>query len=251
MTTGEWDGTYTDSLNIRTSGSVSGSRLHQESVALLGNEFIVRRSKPTVNRMTLSSTTLVSGIDQDLYRFWIGADAAGSIAIHAIPFDVSGTGVTLSNFRLRRGSTDLASSDCLIVDETGANLSGGSLTVDPGDAHRVVVLFPREQIITSGNVYTLHATTSGVVAAGDSVSFSFRRTSTGATGYLLDDPIHSSLDTSAWGSPGTGSVIAAGFIWSDLSEVPHSDNYGCCGGSRDWTDGHLVEDLTQTQTLSR
>lgn len=218
---------------------------------MYGNEFVVRRTKPTVTRQSLASTMLANGLDQDLYRFQVSADVAGSIGIHSIAFNVSGTGVTLSNFRLRKGSTDMSLSDCLIVDETATNLSGGSLTIDPTDTHRVVIWFLNEETVTgSGNVYTLHATTSGVVA-GDSVSFAFHRTSTGATGYLLDDPIHSALDVSPWGSAGTVPPIAAGFIWSDLSEVPHSDFYGCCGGSRDWTDGLYIEDLTQTQTLSR
>ncbi|MCE9586530.1 hypothetical protein K8R04_04420 [Candidatus Uhrbacteria bacterium] len=218
---------------------------------IYGNEFQIRKTRPTVTRLSLSTTTLSNGTDQDLYRFQVSADAAGSIGIHSISFDVSGTGVTLSNFRLRKGSTEMSLTDCLIVDETAANLSGGSLVVDPTDTHRVVIWFLNEQTVTgSGNVYTLHATPSGVVA-GDSVSFNFHRTSTGATGYLLDDPIHSALDTSAWGSPRTGTVIAAGFIWSDFSEVPHSDFYGVGGGSRDWTDGLYIEDLTQTQTLSR
>jgi hypothetical protein len=117
---------------------------------------------------------------------------------------------------------------------------------------RVIVTFVGDaNVFGSGNVYTLHATVGGTVSSGDAISLAFHRTGTGATGYLVADPSGETLDTSPWSSPLTGAVIEAGFIWSDLSEVPHFADSGTAGGSRDWTDGLYVEDLAQTQTLIR
>ena len=134
----------------------------------------------------------------------------------------------------------------------GNNLEAGAISFSSGVSHRLIIVFhdDGETVTGGGSSYTLQAVPSDV-HAGDTISLTFHRTLNGSTGYLLDDPIHSALDVSPWGSAGTVPPIAAGFIWSDLSEVPHSDFYGCCGGSRGWTDGLYIEDLTQTQTPSR
>ncbi len=253
---GEWDVNYTGSYNVRMTGVVSGNRLYTAGVRTLGNEFIIRKSKPTVTRETLATTTLTNGLSQDLYRFQVSADTAGSVAIHSIAFNaVSGGDVTLTGFGLRRGSLLMDTSEYDIVDEFGGNLEAGAISFfTGGPEHRIIIVFRNdgETVSGSGNVYTLQATPSDVDAS-DSISLTFHRTSTGSTGYLADDPVHSSLNVSPW-CPASGCVVAAGFIWSDLSEVPHSDlPYDVSGGSgsRDWTDGYLVEDLTQTQTLTR
>ncbi|QQR60357.1 hypothetical protein IPH19_02985 [Candidatus Uhrbacteria bacterium] len=220
---------------------------------MYGNEFVVRRTKPTVTRQSLSTTTLADGSSQDLYRFQVSADSAGSVSFHSIAFTAISSGdLTFSGFGLRRGSTLMNTADYDIVDEYANNLEAGAISFSSGVSHRLIIVFhdDGETVTGSGSSYTLQAVPSDV-HAGDTISLTFHRTLNGSTGYLLDDPIHSALDVSPWGSAGTVPPIAAGFIWSDLSEVPHSDFYGCCGGSRDWTDGLYIEDLTQTQTLSR
>lgn len=232
---------------------ISTATGHANFGAIYGNEFQIRKSKPTITRQALATTNLSNGGSQDMYKLQASADLAGSIAMHQIPFDVVGgySEFTLQNFGLRKGPLPMSPSDYSIVDETGADLTIGTLIVSPTTSHLVIIRFLHEQTITgSGNVYTLYATPGGVVF-GDSVSFSFHRTETGATGYLTNDPLASSLDTSAYGSPESGLVVPAGFIWSDNSEIPHSDSRGTLGGSRDWTDGRYVDDLTQTQTLTR
>src|SRR5688572_12978970 len=215
---------------------------------LQSNEFIIRKTRPTVTRQTLSSTTLGNRIDQDLYKLQVSADSAGSVGLHTIvsTFNpVCSSTVSFDNFRIRREATDLPFSDYQIVDAFGRDVRSGSVSLSPTDPnHRVAVVFNYEQIVSgSGNVYTLHATTRDA-DSGDVVEIYFdRSTGSGATGYLPVDPLHYSLDFSPWGAPGSGFIGTASFIWSDLSETPHSDFYGTGGGSRDWTDLLYVEDL--------
>jgi hypothetical protein len=120
-----------------------------------------------------------------------------------------------------------------------------------------IVIHLNETVTGSGNVYTLVGTPDGFVA-GDSISTTFSRLSDDRvlTGYLFGTWTSTSTDTaldmSPYGAPySTRDIRAAGLIWSDLSEVPHGAAFGRDGGSRDWTNGFLVEDLTQTQTLTR
>jgi hypothetical protein len=234
-------------------GLISSTLIGTTFDAIYGNEFQIRKSKPTITSQTLSTTTLSNGSSQDCYKFQGSADSAGSVSFHSVPFNAVSNGeLTLSNFGLRKGSSLMDTADYDIVDELGNNLEAGTVSFSTGEVHWVIIVFRNdgETVSGSGNTYTLFATPSGV-DAGDAVSFTFHHTGNGSTGYLLNDPAHSSLDTSAWGFPETGPVVEAGFIWSDLSELPHSNLTGIAGGSRDWTDGRYIEDLTQTTTLSR
>jgi hypothetical protein len=226
VTTGDWDVNYAGSINVRTTGVVSGDRLYVAGTSILGNEFVVRRSKPTVTRQTLSTTNIANGTDQDLYRFQASADSAGSVGIAGFRFrmSIAGSG-TVSAPRIRRGSSDVT--DAVVT----------------FDGPYVIVTFATEQFITgSGSVYTLHALVDGF-SIGDTISTSFHRDLAGtiATGYVGPGL---TLDTD------TASLLT-GFLWSDLSEVPHSSAFRSAGGSMDWTNDVYVEDLTQTQTLTR
>ncbi|MEI7512029.1 MAG: hypothetical protein WCK01_01050 [Candidatus Uhrbacteria bacterium] len=225
---GEWDTSYTSMLNMRITGAASGDRIYANGPARMGNDFIVRRTKPVVTRQALSTTTLSNGSDQDLIRFQVSADSAGAIGVMGFRFRmyVTGSG-TVSSLRVRRGSSDLPASDVTVT----------------YDGTYVVIAFTSEQTIAgSGNVYTLHGMVNGFIA-GDSISTSFYRDSTNTqiTGYVGSDAMVS----------GTIGSIMAGMLWSDMSEIPHSPATMALGGSMDWTNETLVEDMTQTQVLSR
>lgn len=260
--TGNWSADYSGMFNARVVGLASGDLVYSAGTATVGNAFVIRKSKPTVTRQALSTTTLSNGSSQDLYRMQVSADSAGSVAVKKISFDFSKTGVTtLSNFRVRKGSTDMPLASYAIADDT---LNDLTITTIPGvtTAGRIVVTFVNEETITgSGNVYTLYATPAASVA-GDTVSIAPTRNIAGSivTGYLEGtvivggsgtltndglDMTGANLDTD-----NDGTADAAGtFVWSDLSEVPHS--YATPGSSFDWTNDVYVEDLTQTQSLSR
>ncbi|MBP6944519.1 hypothetical protein KBD61_01480 [Patescibacteria group bacterium] len=272
ITTGDdaWDSNYNDKMNVRAVGIGSGNLVYATSssmgATLSGNTFVVRKSKPTVTQQALSTTTLVSGQQMDLYKFQVSADSAGSVTLKKVTFAVSvstttGSSLTLSNFRIRKGSTEVPIADVIITDGVGTNIEAGDFgaaTTTP----RVVVSFTNssgggeEGISGSGTVYTLVATTAGPIVAGDQVTTSIDRSgdiSAGnVTGYLTStysgSLVGPNLDTAI--APGA-TVSGASFIWSDQSEIPHSDQVGASGGSRDWTNGYLVDDLTRSQSLTR
>lgn len=271
----QWTSSYLDKMNVRAVGNESGTLIYATSssmgsTALSGNSFVVRKSKPTVTRQALSTTTLASGQSMDLYKFQVSADAAGAVALKKVTFNVSvststGSGLTLSNFRVRRGSTTLASSAATITNRQGDDLYAGNFNTshaaNTSTAGLVVVVFTSEETISgSGNVYTLAADVSGSVLTGDQVSTSLTRSHDTATvsGYLTSSAFNGSGASGLIGpnintdvAPGSGTTSTADFIWSDISEIPHSDAAGSSNGSRDWFNGYLVDDLTQSVTISK
>jgi hypothetical protein len=261
--TGEWDSNYDNQYNLRATGAASGERVYATSTTDLtgtsGNTFVLRKTKPTVTRQALSTTTLSSGT-MDLYKFQVSADSAGAVALKKFAFSYSKNAgsYTLSSFRLRRGSSDMALSDIAIVSDSitgNEDLEAGVGLAAASTTGQIVVSFTNEETISgSGNVYTLYATIGGSVAASDTISFSFVRVgnTTVVTGFLEDDIVSGekapNIDT-ATNPDGTADVKGT-FLWSDQSEVPHSSVVGVTS-SRDWTNDVYVEDLTQTQVLSR
>ncbi len=271
VTSGEWNSSYNDKANLRVTGAASGERVYATSTnmtgGVVGNTFYAHKSVPTVQRQSLSTATLAAG-QMDVYKAQVSADGAGSIALKRISFNVSattssGSSMTLGNFRIRRGSSDISTSDVVIVNQYGTDLESGNITTTANTSTQqiVSVTFSGEETISgSGNVYTLYATVGGTVASGDTVSVSLARTgsstvTTALGGYLTDTVsttgnfVGPNVQTGA--TPGTGTVYAAWFAWSDLSEVPHYSNSSGSNVSRDWYDDYLVEDLTASQSLSR
>ena len=249
---GEWDAAYAGDLNVRLIGSASGDRLYAASGANInGNSFVVRKTKPTVTRQALSSTTLVDG-SNDLYKLQISADAAGSVAVKKLTFTVTNSGVDLNNFRIRKGSTDININDVVITDEAGNDLEGVALY---GGSNVIVSFVNEETISGAGSVYTLAANVAGA-GSGDSVSASLTRDLAQpiVSGYItagafggFEGPNLDAVPYATIAAAGASDTVGH-FIWSDNSEVPHS---AALSTSRDWTNDTYVEDLTQSQTLTR
>lgn len=258
-TTGNWDSNYAGMFNVRAVGLASGDIVYATGADTVGNNFVVRKTKPTVTRLTLSTTTLANGTNQDLYKFRVSADSAGRVTVKKIVFDFSKNGTTFSmaNFRIRKGSTDMALADyAIVMGDSGADLEAGSIPAATTTGRIAVIFTNEESVEGSGNDYTIYATPSGSVA-GDTFSLSFTRdlTQTVTTGYLADGVVGSTvapnIDTAA--APDNAADVVGYFVWSDDSEVPHSASFGSgtATSSRDWTNDVYVEDLTQTQTLTR
>jgi hypothetical protein len=251
---GVWDASYAGRLNLRFRGMLSGDRMTAAGPELVGNEFVIRRTKPTITRQTLSTTTIANGTDQDLYRFQVSADAAGPIEIARIGMimEINSEAGRVCNLRLRRGGIEMNPADYSI---SGPMFWG---TERCWSAGRLPVIIRSNQTVSgSGNSYTVFGTSEGFVA-GDTISVTFSRLADDSilTGYLRSFWASTStdigLDLSPYGAPdSTRDARTASLIWSDLSEVPHSAMFGRDGGSRDWTNGYLIEDLTQVQTLTR
>ncbi|MEK7473200.1 MAG: hypothetical protein AAB668_00510 [Patescibacteria group bacterium] len=265
LQTGDWNSNYASQLNILANGQASGDRLYATTTAgsnkgTSGNQFVLRKSKPVVARQALSTTTLTAGLDTDLYKFQVSADSAGSVALKKISFSWSkgdsNSSLNFQNLRLRKGTTDIASGDLTITSATSINYYAGGPALGETSGTIVIVFTNEETVSGSGSVYTLHGTINGTVDSGDSLSFNFRRNglATPITGYLSTYPlagvVGSNIDVGTTPLAGAPTVVGT-FVWSDLSEVPHSYASGTDSGSRDWTEDLHVEDLTQQSTLSR
>lgn len=225
---------------------------------IYGNEFVIRRSKPTFTRLPLTTSRILNGEDQDLYRFQVSADSAGSIGLRAVRLDIGVTSAVgrVCNVRIRRGPTELSrTTDYFLRD----GRMGGSESCWSMSSGTILVYFRNEETVTgSGNAYTIFGTPEGFVA-GDSIATTLVGDDGDdgfVTGYIGGlGGFGQSIDTSPWGTPSStcNGDTGASLIWSDLSEVPHIAAIPCgdaSRGSRDWTNGYLIEDLTQTQILS-
>ncbi|MCC6564095.1 hypothetical protein IT087_04355 [Candidatus Uhrbacteria bacterium] len=127
------------------------------------SEFRLWQSIPSVTRQALSTTTLANGVDLDLYRMQISASYTASVTIGSLSFRLLGLTGTLSNFRVRVGSTDLPLDAYRIQNTYGdpIDLRSGTLDVrGPASAltESVTVVFTDGLVVVgSGVVVTLHA----------------------------------------------------------------------------------------------
>ncbi len=255
--TGEWDVNYAAKLNLRTTGVASGDRVYAAQGATDGNAMVLRKTKPVVTQQALSNTTLSAG-ERELYRMQVGADSAGSVALKQMTFNVSkSANVSLSNFRLYRGSTMVPLADLAIVNATSAaDLEAGTIAAGVNQAYVVVSFTTEDSISGTGNVYSLRANVA-YTGTGNNVTTSLYRDPAAMTytGYLVNNDtvdIYTTADADIYhidtAAAISGTAAGAGtFVWSDNSEVPHSSANQT---SRDWTNDYLVEDLTQSQSLS-
>jgi len=259
--TDQWDANYAGKINLRTTGVNSGERVYFASGALNANPMVIRATKPVVNKLNLGNTVFSAGQVMDLYRVQIGSNAAGNVAIKQMVFKITkSANVDLSNFRLNEDSTEIPSADVNFVDATtGANLY--NTNVAPGVSPvTVVVSFVNEKSVSgAGHTYTLRATVNSAAATGNNVTTSFERDSTTTVipaAYLVANVALApwtnnagifTLDTGTAGTPDGVPDRLGTFIWSDNSETNHAYT---TPGSYDWFNDVLVEDLSQSASVS-
>lgn len=267
--TTEYDTNYANKFNIRVTGQASGERVYAATTTatvagqgLFGNSFIVRATKPTVSRVALTSGSTVLAGSPELYRFNVQADALGSVALKKLTFRLAAStssnsysSLQLTNFRILKGSTTMNTLDYSIVNgQTGETLkSTGTLTAP--STTLVVVNFTNPEVVDAGGStqYALKADVTGSVA-GDLVTTSFLTQTSGTnfTGFLnsATSTIASmAISGSNLNSTSTESILSerpGTFVWSDRSEVS-----GGTATSGDWTDDLYLQDLTDSQQLSR
>ena len=245
---GEWTAEYAGKLNVRTTGDKSGERIYAAKGAVAGNLMVIRKTKPIVTKQNMANNVLFHG-EVELYRAQIGADSSGSVALKQMGFHMDASnGLSLANFRLYRGGYQVPLSEYAVTDMAHAtDLKIG--TTQTGETNLfVIVSFAGEDIISgSGNVYSLRAT-ANFTGNGHHV---IAKPLTGGVYPFTGMPVGNTvLGPPEVGSPNifhvsVNNTFGLGtFIWSDQSEVPHSD------ASLDWTDDYLVQDLTQSATLS-
>lgn len=221
---------------------------------------VLRKTRPIVKPVALPSTVL-SNNDLDLIKFQVSAAPSAAIGWKQIMFKYTkSSGVQLSNFRLRRGATDVSLSEHSIVDGQGMDLQTKAIPATVQNGY-VIVSFPtgREEVISgSGQVYTLHATVSGA-SAGKTVALSMYAAQPKViTGYVSNKGYSAPLSAPspkiyhiAQTEAQQGILASTGdFVWSDMSEVPHTDDGASTPSSKDWTNGTYVQSLNQASTLA-
>ncbi len=216
----------------------------------------IYKTVPTVSTVSLGSSTLLNGAENDIYSFKVSADAAEDVSLKQIKFSITSSTsgantIDISTFRFFRGSNDI-SDNVSIVDGSGQSLESGGDSLQEG-ATSAYVIFSTEELITAGSstTFTLRATLSGFTEGADYINTKIADDSTSEEG-------HKYLDTTSAGlinltdSTGSGTETAAqAFIWSDNSASPHYSNTSGSSRSADWFNGYLVENLpTSSLTVS-
>lgn len=241
--TGEWDAKYAGKLNVRTTGLVSGERIYADMGAEDGNRAVIRKAKPYFTKQNLANTVLMPGVEQEHYRWQLGAD--GTIAWKQIMFHVEASNLmSFANYRLYKGNSLLPPAEYSILDAaSGQDLKTTSWSPTYGT---LVISFKQEQTETwSGDVYSLRATGSGPGAG----QYMMIKPMTGPSNELMTgwvkDNTWAGFDAQQDLFVVEDSYAAIGyFVWSDLSEAQPLPS------SKDWTTSWLVEDLTQATTLT-
>jgi hypothetical protein len=234
------------------------------------------KTKPTVNKVATAST-ITTGVEQEFYKFTVGADAAEDVALRQIKFSVVITDVnadntlTVDNFKIFRGNTDLSNS-ALIQAADGTLLEAASLAEG---SNTVVVTFGStglngEEVIPKGttNTYSLRGTPTGFTDGSDDDSVSAelsRDAATQTTGHVyIEDTDATASEVVLQLSNGAAANSAANFIWSDNSggvngSVAHSPavadgsanpDTGLASHSADWINGYLVRNFPLGSSLA-
>jgi hypothetical protein len=179
----------------------------------------VKKSVPTLARLTTGYTANTVAAGVGLYRFTVTADAAGAVDWREISFAVSTTTADFANFRLY----DVTGSAVAVGPVTEVN--GGVLSICPGTS---CTNGEAEEVgANSTKTYELRAgSVSGWGGAGDTITISFNE------------------DSSAIANAAASTLHAGqSMVWSDRSANSHSST------TSDWTNGYLVKD-TDNDTRS-
>jgi len=259
------NGTSGDDVKVNLSSykySIAGSETTTTPSSLNGNSVYVFNTQPTVSKLSTSGS-LLNGTEMDIYEFSVSADANEDIALKQMKFaininDNEGTdnALTLGNFKLYRGSSDLTDNVVITMASTTSIESGGS-SLGEGSS-TVVVRWSTEEVIEAGtsSSYKLKATPSGFTTSADDDYFTVQMSGdTSATPltngytYLVDSDTDTSEIIVALGDSSEGNATAANFIWSDNSANAHdyqvddeNDSNTTVNSTGDWFSGYLIKD---------
>ncbi len=270
---------FDGNLALRATGDASGERVYQASASnIVGNSFVVRKSKPVISQVSGVATTLAAG-QRTLYRAQVGSEG-GEVGIKQMTFKVAVTttsNMTLGNFRLQKNGVDMNLADIDIRDAYGTNLESSTVNVYASTATAtmmVLVRFSNEETVSgTGSTFSLVATVGGLSSTtGDSISTSLAlRTFSGSvstnaiTGYLAQSSAQITVEGENAGLVGISATSAAptlltgggdtayALLWSDKAEQPHYSNIftGSESVSRDWTNEYLVDTISGSVVLSK
>jgi len=231
-----------------------------------GNAMYVRKTKPTITKQT-STTTLDNGV-QDLLKFSVAADAAGTVTVKGMTFavttfDDSGSGLNLDTLTITDAahtSNPAWGTNYVIVGASNNNLkipyvadpASGTNLAAANSTKYVYVMFNAGYSVNidagTSKTFILRGTVSGA-AANDSISTKI--TNTNGTAEAADTGVLKAATTVTSFNVVTNATLNDFFVWSDRSsgEATWSD---AIDGSADWTNGYLAEQLpVDVQTVSR
>lgn len=207
-----------------------------------GNRKVVYKTKPTIAKPTAGSTKLVVG-QIPVMKFKIKADGPEQVAFKQIQFKVSMTGATMTavtavpgttgNVKLRdvNSATDLDLASAF--SHNTSTTTGSQVAIMGGETGYVSLLLTSEQTISAGNEkeYELQLTfsdVSGTVGAASVIANLYRSETT-----LVNATTVANVRTSL----GTATDAAPSFVWSDYSNVSHTES------TTDWANGVYVKIL--------
>lgn len=179
----------------------------------------VKKSVPTLTRLSTgyTSNTVASGVG--LYRFTVTADAAGQVEWREISFTISTSGMAATDQLIDWTVYDVTGT-AVAVNSTAANVNGsGVLAICPGTSCTI----GEAEVIGAGSSKTYElraATVTGWGNSGDAVTVNF------------------TADTSELHVNDTAANLHSGhsMVWSDRSATSHATT------TSDWTNGYLVKD---------
>jgi len=232
-----------------------GTVTESTSLAKAGSAQYVYKSFPTFTVGTLNSATAASGSQAEVYKFTVGADAKGDIALKQLKFDIKvsdgGTASVprISNFKFFRGSTDITSS-VNIVNAAAADIEGAtSISSGSGSTSFYInwTTSDTEETISAGSSYTysIKATlndfyTSNTGNDSVSVNLSSDDSTDVAKHFLVQSSTTGIYGLHTSSSSGSGAVEAA--IWSDFGATSHTAAVDDTA-AKDWVSGYLINNL--------
>lgn len=225
------------------------------------NPMVLRKVKPIVAVTQLASNTIFNG-EMSLHCWHVSTDSVNGtdpMGYKQEMFNIeTSAGIQLCNFRLYRGFALAAGFNMTDADFT-SDLKNGCKPASQLNTKVAMSLANEDNIAGSGNAYCLNAVVLTSQPSGNSIATNFYRyvPSALATGQLMNNdsyvPFVSSpniFNVGGLADPQTqlgGWHRVGDFVWSDQSEVPHTDlNLG----SKDWTNSYLVQNLASPTVLS-
>jgi hypothetical protein len=275
-------GNTSDADNIITvkgvsSGSaVATSSINSEvAIGINGNDRVLYKSYPTVSLVALSSTALVNGVENDIFKFKVKADSTGDISMKQLRFSmdiVDNRGTVddgqATSFKLFRGSNDISANVLIQAGSTNLNgadigeeLETGTNVITTGTAKTFFITWQgtAEETVPAGSeyTYTIKATLSGfnTDADNDYVRVKMDNTESGTELSQADDTYYVVASSSASSlvvltneaQSATSTAQVNNFIWSDRSASGHSAATGTLDGdvasTADWFNGYKIDTI--------
>jgi len=255
-------------------GSINGAT----TLNVNGNNRVLYKSYPTVTHVALDTATMVSGVENEVYKFKVRADGNGNISLRQLKFNLDivdnytvgedDANMAVGTFKLYRGSTNISSS-VLIQKTTGVTVKATNTFVSGTGQSFYVTWKETEETIPAGSeyTYTLRATLAGFGNDSHNDYIRVRLANGDATSGELsvaNDPYYLNACNKVktlWNvvclsdSLGVNSSTED-IIWSDRSAASHSyatgtGGTGAASSTADWFNGYFVTDTpTNYSTLT-